>query len=71
MLSVICPIYNEERYIGACIESIVAQDFPKDDVVVILADGMSTERTREIVADYAARYTRIRLPQSARHAATS
>ena len=61
MLSVICPIYNEERYIGACIESIVAQDFPKDDLEVIFADGMSTDRTREIVADYAARYPWIRL----------
>lgn len=61
MLSVICPIYNEEKYIGGCIESILAQDYPKDDLEVIFADGMSTDRTREIVADYAARYPWIRL----------
>lgn len=61
MLSVICPIYNEERYIEACIESIVAQDFPKDNLEVIFADGMSTDRTREIVAEYTARYPWIRL----------
>ena len=60
-LSVICPIYNEERYIGACVESIVAQDFPKDDLEVIFADGMSTDRTREIVAGYSKRYPWIRL----------
>ncbi len=61
MLSVICPIYNEEKYIGACIESILAQDYPKDDLEVIFADGMSTDRTRKIVAEYAARYPWIRL----------
>jgi len=61
MLSLICPIYNEERYIEACIESILAQDYSKDELEVIFADGMSTDRTREIVADYAARYPWIRL----------
>ena len=61
MLSVICPIYNEEKYIGACIESILAQDYPKDNLEVIFADGMSTDRTREIVAGYTARYPWIRL----------
>ena len=61
MLSVICPIYNEEKYIGACIESILVQDYSKDDLEVIFADGMSTDRTREIVAGYMARYSWIRL----------
>lgn len=61
MLSVICPIYNEERYIGACVESILAQDYPKDDLEVIFADGMSSDRTREIVASYTAKYPWIRL----------
>ena len=30
MLSVICPIYNEEKYIARCIESIIQQDYPKE-----------------------------------------
>lgn len=61
MLSVICPIYNEEKYIAKCIDSILAQDYPKDDLEVIFADGMSTDRTREIVAEYTARFPWIRL----------
>ncbi len=61
MLSVICPIYNEEKYIAGCIESILRQDYPKDDLEVIFADGMSTDRTREIVAEYAAKYPFIKL----------
>ena len=52
MLSVICPIYNEEKYIGRCIESIMHQDYPKNDLEVLFVDGMSTDRTREIIASY-------------------
>lgn len=61
MLSVVCPIYNEEKYIAKCIDSILAQDYPKDDLEVIFVDGMSTDRTREIVAEYTAKYPFIRL----------
>ena len=61
MLSVICPIYNEEKYIAGCIESILRQDYPKDDLEVIFADGMSSDRTREIVTEYAAKYPFIKL----------
>ena len=61
MLSVICPIYNEEKYIGNCIESIIRQDFPKDDMEILFVDGMSTDRTREIVEQYAASLPYIRL----------
>lgn len=61
MLSVICPLYNEEKYIRACIDSILAQDYPKEDLEVIFTDGMSTDCTREIVTDYASRYPWIRL----------
>lgn len=52
MLSVICPIYNEEKYIAKCIESIIQQDYPKDDLEVLFVDGMSTDKTREIIAGY-------------------
>ena len=52
MISVICPIYNEEKYIGKCIESIMEQDYPKDDMEVLFVDGMSTDRTREIIVSY-------------------
>ena len=61
MLSVICPIYNEEKYIAKCIDSILAQDYPKDDMEVIFVDGMSKDRTREIVAEYTNKYPFISL----------
>ncbi len=61
MLSVICPIYNEEKYIARCIESIMQQDYPKDDLEVLFVDGMSTDRTREIIASYLPRCPYLRV----------
>ena len=52
MISVVCPIYNEEKYIAKCIDSILEQDFPHDDMEVLFVDGMSSDRTREIVLEY-------------------
>lgn len=52
MLSVICPIYNEEKYIAKCLDSIIEQDYPKDDMELLLVDGMSTDHTREVIAEY-------------------
>ena len=61
MLSVVCPIYNEEKYIRGCIESIVAQDYPKDCLEVLFVDGMSVDTTRGIVVEYSKRFPFIRL----------
>ncbi|MBQ9398823.1 MAG: glycosyltransferase family 2 protein [Bacteroidales bacterium] len=52
MLSVICPIYNEETYVARCLDSIRKQDYPQDDLEVLFVDGMSTDRTREIIQSY-------------------
>lgn len=61
MLSVICPVFNEEKYITGCVESIIAQDYPKDDLEVLFVDGMSTDKTRDIIGTYARQYPFIRL----------
>ena len=61
MLTVICPVYNEEKYIVECMESILRQDYPKDDLEVIFVDGMSTDGTRAMVDGYARQYPFIHL----------
>ena len=61
MLSVICPIYNEEKYIRQFLDSLLQQDYPKEDLEILLVDGMSKDRTREIVAEYTAQFPFIRL----------
>ena len=44
------PCFNEERYIEACIDDVFAQDYPADRIEVLVGDGLSTDRTREILA---------------------
>lgn len=60
-LSVICPIYNEEKYIGPFLDSILQQDYPKDELEILLVDGMSKDRTRDIIVDYSAKNPCLRL----------
>ena len=61
LLSVIVPIYNEEKYIKRCIETILAQDFPREEMEVVFVDGMSTDKTREIVLGYVEKYNHLSL----------
>ncbi|MDW8119910.1 MAG: glycosyltransferase family 2 protein, partial [Chloroflexota bacterium] len=60
-VSAIIPCRNEERHIADCLDSIVANDYPKERLEVLVVDGQSTDRTRAIVQDYARRYPFIRL----------
>ena len=50
-VSVVIPIHNEERYIEACLDSLLNQDYPNDLIEAILVDGMSTDSTREIIEE--------------------
>lgn len=61
MLSVICPIFNEEKYIAKCIDSILEQDYPKDDLEILFIDGISTDKTREIITRYIDKYPFIKI----------
>ena len=64
MLSVICPIYNEEKYIAKCIESVLQQDYPQNDLEVFFVDGMSQDNTAQIVNEYCEKYPFIKLLQN-------
>ena len=60
-VSVVVPVLDEERHIGACLRSVLEQDYPRDRYEVIVADGGSTDRTRDIVSAIAAGDSRVRL----------
>jgi len=60
-VSVIVPCYNEEKFIGPCLDSIIANGYPPDQMEVMVIDGISQDGTREIVADYVKGYPFIRL----------
>ena len=61
LVSLICPIYNEERLIETCLQSVLVQDFPKEQWELLLIDGGSTDKTRSLLAPYLKLYTNIRL----------
>ena len=49
-VSVIIPMYNMEKYIGECLDSVLAQTF--DDYEVIVVDDCSTDNSLAIVKNY-------------------
>lgn len=61
MVTIAMPAYNEERYIEACIASVQAQDYPRERIEILVADGRSTDRTRDILALLSADDPRIQL----------
>ena len=60
-VSVIMPVFSEERFIERSLGTVLAQDYPADRFEVIVADGMSTDRTREIIRAMQAKHPNLRL----------
>ncbi len=58
-LSVIVPVYNVEKYIHQCVDSLLAQDY--EDMEILLIDDGSPDRCGAICDDYAKKDTRIRV----------
>src|ERR1035441_8297763 len=53
-LSFVVPAYNEEAYLPACLESILAAARELGDAVeIIVVNNASTDRTREVALGYA------------------
>lgn len=59
LVGVVTPVYNGERYLEECIESVLAQTYGVWTYTIL--DNCSTDRTAEIAAEYAARDPRIRV----------
>ena len=52
LVSIVIPCYNEERYIGETLQSIVDQSYPPDLIEVIVVDGNSIDKSVSIVQKY-------------------
>ena len=55
-ISVIIPMYNAEKYIGECLDSILAQTFTDFEVIVV--DDCSKDNSAKVVESYAEKFTR-------------
>ncbi len=58
-ISVLVPIYNVERYLAECLDSLLAQSFT-DFEAILINDG-STDGSRDIIESYLARDNRFRV----------
>jgi glycosyltransferase involved in cell wall biosynthesis len=65
-LTVLLPCRNEARYIGACLDSIVAGAYPLDRLEILVIDGNSTDGTQAFVREYAEQHPQVRLLNNAR-----
>ena len=58
-ISVIVPVYNVEKYISKCLDSILAQTYA--DLEVICVNDGSTDNSGKILDEYAARDSRVKV----------
>ncbi len=63
LVSVIIPAYNAEDFIAATIESVLAQDYPAIEIIVV--DDGSTDDSAKIVRRYQERHPSVQLIQQA------
>lgn len=63
-VSIVVPCRNEADYIGACIGSILELDYPRHRLEVLVVDGMSTDRTPQVVEELGRADPRVRLHQN-------
>lgn len=52
IVSIIIPCYNEQNTIGELLAAINEQTYPRENLEVIIADGLSTDQTRQQVANF-------------------
>ena len=62
-VSIVVPIYNVERYLEKCLDSLVGQTY--ENIELILVNDGSTDRSLEIAKRYADRYEQIFLTSQA------
>lgn len=55
-VSVIIPVFNEEKYINKCIQSLINQTYPRERMEWIFVDGDSSDKTVTIIEKYKKSY---------------
>ena len=60
-LSVIVPIYNVEKYLRKCVDSLLQQDLSPEEYEIILVDDGSPDQCGIICEEYAARFAQVKV----------
>lgn len=58
-ISIVVSARNEERDLPACIDALLALDYPRNKVQIVLVDDLSTDRTGAIIDEAAAKHPHI------------
>jgi glycosyltransferase involved in cell wall biosynthesis len=66
--SVIIPAHNEEKVLGRCLDTLLADAEPGELEVLVAANGC-TDRTVEIARSYGSQVSVIEIPHASKHAA--
>lgn len=60
-ISVVIPVRNEAVHIEACLDSVLSQEYSPERIEILSIDAMSDDGSRQIVRQYAALHSNIRL----------
>ncbi|MFC1576932.1 glycosyltransferase family 2 protein [Candidatus Omnitrophota bacterium] len=60
-VTVVIPVRNEERYIDLFLNAVLKQDYPADKMEIVVVEGASEDRTRQILDEYAKRHDNMRV----------
>lgn len=60
-VSVIVPCYNEEKRIRALLDALLAQTYPLEQMTVTIADGLSQDATREVIAAFQREHPQLKI----------
>jgi len=60
-VSIIVPCRNEEKFIEKCLTSVIGQNYPKEKMEILVIDGMSKDKTRDIVKECSKKNSFIKL----------
>lgn len=60
-VSIVVPCHNEEKYIHGFMESVLANDYPREFIEILLVDGRSDDGTRGLLDAYASQHRWVRV----------
>ncbi len=66
-VSILIPIRNEGNYISQCLQAVSRQDYPSDRFEILISDGLSTDNTMALVAEWMKNNPRIRYFDNPNH----
>ena len=61
VVSIIIPCYNEQTTIRHLLKAIREQTYPSENLEIIIADGMSEEDTRDVIAAFASAHPEMKI----------